>query len=361
MIETLYLHAGMHKTATTALQIFLAKNTDVLAPYVLYPSCGRAKQGAHHHLFSSIRTPNHPAFPPCNSFQGYLRNLYKEVGSARRVLLSSEILSGNIDLSLLGSLTSISDSVRIILYLRPQYAYIVSLYNELVKNTNWVKPFPVMLDTFDADYYPICQKWCKLFGTQCLIVRPFQSSQLVGNDIFADFLDIFGLSLTEEYVIPDKIANPTRSRNAVEFKRAVNFLCLSGRHARRLRALLKAYSEEETKAHTTKGGFISAQKRVDIMARYSNSNSRIAKEFMGREHGNLFPGEDVIAKNTGNEHTAQVAPNEIKDISRFIREFDAELFSALTEAISSLKVSDTPDFLALEILQAISDVRISGR
>ena len=340
MEKTLYLHAGTHKTATTALQGFLARNAHRLAQRVLYPATGRATMGAHHHFFSSIRIPPHPRFPPEKPFEAYMQELRDEARTSSRVLLSSEILSEKLDLDALVKLGDVADSVRVILYLRPQHAYIVSLYAELVKNTNWAHPLSEATHRIQADYLKLCSGWSRSFGEQNVIVRPFQASQFVGTSVFSDFLHIFGLPLTDAYLISKRAANRLPSRDAIEVKRAVNFLSLSQEHQRNLRKLLEMWPGACREQATATETWLTAKERTAIMKKYEPTNRRVAVEFLGREDGQLFFDDLSRLESTSPEEAySGLSVHRIREISGYLRREDPELFTAIAKRLSEYQPS----------------------
>lgn len=284
----LYLHAGTHKTATTALQRFLAQNQEHLSPRLVYPQTGRERSTAHHCLFSSVRTPVHPRFQPAQSFEGYIANLDDELHSCDRAVLSSEILSEKVDLEALKKFSRISDRVRIVVYVRPQYAYIASLYGELVRNGRWRWPLSESVRQIKANWYETCQQWAAVFGHDNVIVRPFEKSRFIGGSVFSDFLDIFDIPLTDAYVLPDSAVNPSLPREAIEFKRAVNFLALSDDELLALRTCLIQYYRTQNRGRVDPTDWLSETERRAIAETYEASNRRLAVEFLDRERSYLF-------------------------------------------------------------------------
>jgi len=348
--KTLYLHVGTHKTATTALQGFFARNAHLLGERVLYPAAGRANMGAHHHFFSSIRNPPHPDFPPRKSFDGYLEELREETRAAHRILMSSEILSEKIDTASLGKLGEIADRVAVILYLRPQHAYIVSLYNELVKNTQWVRPLSEAVGVIPADYYGLCERWSRSFGKENLLVKPFQRSRFVGGSVFSDFLSIFDLPLTDAYALPEGMTNPSLSRDEVEFKRWINFLPLSFSDLRKVRDRLSMYSVERKKEPAAQEPWLCAEERSAIMKKYEAGNARVAAEFLGREDGRLFADEPAGAEGS---RAAYGGPSEdaVRGMAAFLRREDPELFREIAGALAREPGADPARAEAVRVLR----------
>ena len=139
--KTLYLHIGMHKTGTTALQTFFSLNERTLATRgVCYPEVGRSKPSvAHHDIANSIKGPPFPLREPARSADAYICDLQGCFSSFPNIVLSSEIFMRfvpafgdhlGLNLSALDALASIADVVKIIVYLRRQDDNLESFYSK---------------------------------------------------------------------------------------------------------------------------------------------------------------------------------------------------------------------------------------
>lgn len=135
----LYLHAGTHKTATTSIQAFLGSNQTAFRRAGIYlPRTGRLdpRTAAQHNVAWELG--GDPRFDPA---RGTVRQLLEELATtaAPRVVISSEDLGLlHADPRALGELDAafrrLGFETRVVFYLRPQSAYIESLYVELLKN-----------------------------------------------------------------------------------------------------------------------------------------------------------------------------------------------------------------------------------
>ena len=90
-MPTVFLHAGMHKTGTSAFQQFMQDQRHWLLEHGYYvPETGRTKGGAHHLLVRAIAgLPGPPAFADLPSA------LTKEISEAGQpdLIISSEAMS----------------------------------------------------------------------------------------------------------------------------------------------------------------------------------------------------------------------------------------------------------------------------
>jgi len=96
-MTSLLLHVGLHKTATTSFQCFLAERDRLLAGFgCLYPLAARAP-GPQHALLPGCYFPNHPFLPKDRSLSvdQYINELAEELAMAPYSLcvMSSEVFT----------------------------------------------------------------------------------------------------------------------------------------------------------------------------------------------------------------------------------------------------------------------------
>jgi hypothetical protein len=96
-MSSLVLHVGLHKTATTSFQCFLAERDRLLAGFgCLYPLAARAP-GPQHALLPGCYFPNHPFLPKDRSLSvdQYINELAEELAMAPYSLcvMSSEVFT----------------------------------------------------------------------------------------------------------------------------------------------------------------------------------------------------------------------------------------------------------------------------
>ncbi len=340
----LTLHVGTHKTGTTALQNFLSTNERILRKNgVLYPPCGRAAMGAHHHFVASVRLTGHPMFQAEKSFEEYLEDLKSVSRQCSRVLLSSEMFSENVDREKLRQLHSVFSTIRIVLYLRRQDSYLESSYAQLVKTGKIGHEIDVhILQDRKLDYLTRCRFWEDLAGKGNVLVRPYEKGQLHQENLFADFLHhVFGLELTDDYKLPKRELNTRLSREALEYQKLVNRLKPRRAGQRPLLAQLSGYSlrsSPETVRAFSGHGLLSPAQRSAILQPYAAGNERVAVEFLGRPDCRLFqdPLPDADAPWMAYPGLSQ---EEIKAISLYLassaRKTAAELAEIIREGLGS--------------------------
>lgn len=198
--KRLYLHIGMHKTGTTAIQNFLFQNHSSLKDNnLLYYS----NNCAIDYRFAL-------AFKDRTDFEYVIRSL-EEIKKAREenIILSCEVfleedhIAGLLYEYLTQNGILEQFDVKIIVYIRRQDCWLESAYNQITKSYNWRRlTFEEFLLTKELEsYQDRIFLWENVFGTSNMIVRPYLEN--VGQDwLFNDFLSILGLELSNDYIRP---------------------------------------------------------------------------------------------------------------------------------------------------------------
>jgi hypothetical protein len=194
VIPEIVLHAGIHKTGSTAIQTALFHRTDIFRKHgVYYPKTGLF-DGAHHHIAHAARTPDQ-SLPLWDE-------LVRELAPVdTKVVLSSEEFDSLDRASiakLQAHLSPIASRVRVLIYLRPQYSLIRSQYSQQVREGFIRSSFDAFFR--DALRYArflkqrkLVQHWVDVFGRDSVTVRSAIRSDLEGHSSLADFLEFLRL------------------------------------------------------------------------------------------------------------------------------------------------------------------------
>jgi hypothetical protein len=201
-----YLHAGTHKTGTTAIQAFLHRQRALLAQRGLYlpeaglvgppPECG------HHNI--AFELGGFDIDPSAGGLDDLIAELRER--APERVCVTSENfypLAGRPErLRLLrDAFDSIGAEVRPILYFRPQAMLLEALYAELVKHgmaDSFRAVFEEVLDcgsvayndtVYDLAYDRGADAFAQAFGREAMTVFPYLASAKP-ESIVAQFLSI---------------------------------------------------------------------------------------------------------------------------------------------------------------------------
>lgn len=238
MSKRIFIHVGLHKTGTTAVQKFLCDNAERLLRRraTLVPQSGRpllrGQQMLGHHALAWSLAPRYaPADWDAASFDALSANLVAEIGGsdAETVLLSSEELS-LLDVDQLQRLQQrlAPHDVRFVVYVRRQdtalqSAYVTALWMQLqqpdsapLTRSLWNKDpatlctLPADADIADLDYATVLEPWASHLGTGKLIVRLYERSAMQEGDIIRDFCHACGLRIgfrSGRWLLPSALIN----------------------------------------------------------------------------------------------------------------------------------------------------------
>lgn len=288
MNKTLYIHIGGHKTGTSAIQEFLFLNRKrLMNKGYLYPLTG----GKKHH-FIPLGLQNRPFH---TNPKELTRSFVKEIQESKQenIVISSEVFEmlHYEEISRLKELITDEFLVKIIFYMRRQDLNIESRYNQLIRaSARLEKKFDEYFNdnSFQVlDYYALLLPWRQAFGKENVIVRVYEKEQLP-NGLFDDFLNAIGLDLDKTYKIPTESINPSLNWDLVEIIRLCNIHFKEDPNFHRY--LLNALSRIHLKNTIPNGkqDLLSPQQRHDIAERFSESNEKVAREYLGRKDGRLF-------------------------------------------------------------------------
>jgi hypothetical protein len=201
-----FLHAGTHKTGTTAIQAFLWRHRELLAESGLYiPEAGTvgvAPEVAHHNIAWELA--GHVTAPESGGLETLLAELRER--KPERACVSSEVFSTLFDkplalVRLRRALESVGAEIRPVLFFRPQAGYLEALYAEHVKHGQ-TDPFDVYLErvladgsveyneaTYGFEYDRMAGAFAQAFGAENVTIAAYTNA-LRAEEIIERFLAI---------------------------------------------------------------------------------------------------------------------------------------------------------------------------
>jgi hypothetical protein len=169
----------------------------------------------------------------------------------------------------------------------------VSWYNTLVKsgNSRSFDSLGVRRIERQVDYARMLAPWSRLFGVDNMRVRRFESQDMKGGDILADFAAVVGFE-TKGFTRADRL-NQSLDGEAVEFLRRFNahFPRIKGERGNPERAGVVDFLLAQ------KGGEgfrISRAKAAEIEERFRESNREVSEKYFGSRHDPLFPPSSCV-------------------------------------------------------------------
>lgn len=274
------LHIGTHKTGTTSIQAVLSSHRHQLARRgYLYPVTGiPASTFGHHNVAWQIAGD-----PRFGVETGTLEDLLAEIkGSAQHVVLSSEDFEGaatrpDVFAAFVRMLQQRGLDVSLVVYLREQPGYAVSLYLELLKH-GLAATFDEFLEEIVGQgivrwkswAFPFCYRTFleRLPGDVPVIVRPYDA----GGSTVGDFLSLLALTSADLGIGPEPRLNSSLPTSAafLEF-----YLNRTNRRAQ-VTDNLKAAIE---KAFGRGVLALSPASRAALIARFSESNRFVESRY----------------------------------------------------------------------------------
>ena len=290
--KELYLHIGTVKTGTTALQYFCDLNRQVLKDHsISYPE-SQDNLKAHHRFSWSLALSEGKLFSPnwpsdLASPRDEWHRLKKQCNGQKN-LISSENFFNRSSESISTLKHFFSDfKVKVIVYWRRRDHLEDAWYNQRIKRGEVIF-LPKVQGRLGRKEQ--LDKWTMAFGKENIILRPYERGQLYQKDVVADFLHhILGLKLDDElFTLPEKEVNHRLHQVILEYKRRINHLDLVLKQKRKTVAALKdiqnVFNQEGRKTFPV----FSPQQRLELITKYAGEYTAIAREYLGRENGELF-------------------------------------------------------------------------
>ncbi len=311
-MKTLYIHIGTPKTGTTAIQAFLAENTDALFrnnyifrffPFRYTRSVGAIPPKRNGFFLHGDTVPDDPEQNRKKNeprLKEGLELIAKWFEEKDNVILSDEFIWNEIQRWDFLSVTKQHAKdhgyiVKLIVFLRPQSEYIDSFYRQRTKMADTTMFWEEYLNSSDiiTDYYGHLSNLAGLFGKENIVVRPYEPRQwsIDQSDIFHVFMDTIDAPYTDDYVLPPGEKNLSVKYNDSEIKRVLNYLHTESTKAQNDADLFFRRKAKECSVllpDQEAFSFFSEEERSSYMSRFEEGNNRIAKEYLGRDV--LFAG-----------------------------------------------------------------------
>ena len=298
MKSTLYLHMGMPKTGTSAIQAFLHNNMKALKekgckyPYFEYSFPHISKNRNGHFLVSN--TYNAEWAEDCFS------QIFKFAEKFPKIVLTDEEI-WSVDshtpefwINLKNRLNNEDIGLKVIVYLRRQDAFMASIWAQRVKykqmRTCTFKQY-MKNHKNRLDYYEAINEIAEVIGEENIIVRPYEFSQFKGNGntLISDCLLAMGIEFDDSFVYDNSRRNLSIEGNVLEVKRFLNFIPEFKAKGVNFRIPLEAVQKHlmESGEFRNCSTFLAGE-RAEFMKQFREGNALLAKKYLGREDGVFF-------------------------------------------------------------------------
>jgi hypothetical protein len=301
--KTLYLHIGSPKTGSTALQYFFAHNQERLRHEgICYPRYKRnpsihnhlyfsnlvVKAGAKRHREASARDRSLAR----RRIIAYMQKVINEAGSCHSILISCEEMFFARDPFILADIQVLFTSIRLVVYLRRQDQFIESYYLQYYKMGKIREPIhshKFLKDDFWLDYHARLESWAAVFGHDCIIVRPFEKSQLRNADLFSDFLfNVFGIERCVDFERPK--ADRSNPRVDPDAYAIIAFLNSFNLPRKQIRGIIKRVLDLPMSPNdqNRQVSLLTPTECQEILNRFDQQNRKIAASYLRQSEGTLF-------------------------------------------------------------------------
>lgn len=310
-----YIHIGMPKTGSSAIQAFLTINQEVLRNRgYIYPNPPKFTQAFQTSSGNASMLHRLIATNQLKAAYDLLRTYDQE----NKIILSSEVLFHTLRMYPERFFELFSPfRYKIICYVRRQDNLFSSVYNQIVKNQR-VKMLKLQNIAATHDFSSVLENCLNYTDASNIIVRPYEKQQFAGNNIFEDFMNCLGLSIDDEFQYPEKIVNPSLDLYTLEYRRILNIFDLdkSRKDMFFINSLLASYTIKNNAGKPfMENNIFSRDERIEILEKHKEKNEFVAKTFLQRSDGKLFyePLSDEV-----NESVRELTLDKALDISKFL-------------------------------------------
>jgi hypothetical protein len=217
----IYLHIGMHKTGTTAIQDSLEGFCSPSAMYAnLWVSSNHSfsfwtafseapHPGLLHHPTSVNKSPNELKKIHFDMIEESLKIALK---SDKDIIFSGEDIANltpNAIESMKNLFNKYTDEIEVISYIREPDAWMVSALQENIRHGNYAG----YIETSEQPLYQIkFSKFIDIFGVENCLFKEFDLSLFTNSDVVLDFLDVISVKLSKS----TKVTNISSSTEAIK-------------------------------------------------------------------------------------------------------------------------------------------------
>lgn len=293
----LFLHIGIAKSGTSAIQHFLFNNRELLASHhVYYPTAGLfVAAKAHHYLSHKWGSWRNTKYLTGVDFDAEWQKLERFIAGHEGVhIVSSEGFSVRSVLPEKEDLVPYVRDVlrdvdmRIVVYLRPQDEWVESMYKQMVGDGRMKRTFRSFLDDLprELDFDYLLKIWEAGFSRQNIIVLRYARSQFANGDVASDFLRALSIPPIAGLVRTERDVNPSLDDITAQLLRVLG-QSNRGRIGKRLTHLSSRLFGGLTPPESLR--LSSPEQRRMIRERYASSNAQVAERYFPGEGTELFP------------------------------------------------------------------------
>lgn len=298
-MKRLFLHIGFFKTGTTSIQACLSANSKrLLKRGIFYPTDPRAsfvQKRKHSPLVAALpgMKPNRLDPEKSRTYKTAYDDLLETLEETEfdTLVLSDEGFGGpKVAREQMEWLQQkFSDyEIKVIVYIRPQDAYLTSVYQQKTKGV-FSKRFEFSMheDMPGLRFASRLKPWRDAFGTENVVVRPFTPSLWHEGELFYDFLHALGLRNDGLKLVT--ATNEGLDHRAVELLRELNSIASFDFQTRKLRNRVASNLQDFMKSVFTKKKMVLSSEQSNLLRDYYRSENEAALEGTGINADDFFP------------------------------------------------------------------------
>lgn len=298
-MKRLVLHIGFYKTGTTSIQACLSVNSaQLLSQGVFYPKdmgASYVQRRKHSPLVAALPDMKPTWLNPKKSqtYEQAYDDLFRTLGKTEfeTLILSAEVFGGRkvLQKQMDWLKQRFADyEITIISYIRPQDAYLLSVYQQRVKG-GFDEPFEFSMHEKmpDLRFAQRLDPWRTAFGAENVIVRPFVPALWHEGELFFDFLHALGLQYDGLKIA--KVTNEGLDYRAVELVRSLNALGDRDFATKKLRNRMAANLHEFMGEDFVKKKMALSSEQSKILREFYRAENEAALEGTGIDVDDFFP------------------------------------------------------------------------
>ncbi|PWQ98683.1 hypothetical protein [Leucothrix arctica] len=330
-MKNLYIHIGMPKTGSSAIQAFFACNNELLQEvdycYPWHPGFGQAFQTS--------------AGNATNLHHWIIDEKFEELERAinnidqKNIILSSEVLFHTARLHPKSFAKALKKfNIKLICYIRKIDDLMDSCVNQLVKNHGMTDYSDLKTIINDHDYSTTLINLSNYIDKKKINIRIYDRSTFTDGDIYQDILEAIEINknLTiSNFKAPEKTINPSLVPEAFELRRHLNSISFNTSNDQikyDFNGILASYSVEKNKE---KFSILTKEERKKTFDLFKEREMNLNKHFFG--------SENRIFSHITNIEKPKISLDKIGDVLFFIYKKDPRLLFSIIKKTSTSEQS----------------------
>lgn len=290
-MTTVYLHIGVGKTGTTAIQKVLSScSMELLKNNIQYVQSGGGGAGVGHQNFAKSFITNPPSYMIRSDSKNSRAAIQEEILSSPQkiFLLSSE----NFVLADPFNVKEFFDSIpkeifyKVVLFVRSQDELAESEYNQMIKVRNERRSFlEYAEEEFYGDFYSLAERWSNVFGVGNITCRVFDARKNSAVEDFVGCLPISKENILKACRNQHETRNSSLGHIALTVKRMINRLPSTDLEPKHFQ--IPQEVADFLGVYDVSSVCMNSQQAESFRSKYAKSNERFSEVYLGKKQSNI--------------------------------------------------------------------------